>query len=192
MASESAALVICKRGRISPASTSRLLPPSLPRSGPTAGRGAWVVGERAAPLPPRALPPLFTTRGEAASSPRGAPHLHSCVCPAQSQIPAGKGHAVQRGLRAHTWAAQMRWVSGNRADRPAPPRCRVYTRAVLRFCLTSELESGQSRFNARYWMLGASALGRPRGMVWGGRREEGSGWGTYVYLWWIHFDIWQN
>ena len=42
------------------------------------------------------------------------------------------------------------------------------------------------------WMLGASALGRPRGMVWGGRREEGSGWGTHVYLWRIHFDIWQN
>ena len=50
----------------------------------------------------------------------------------------------------------------------------------------------QSRFNARYWMLGAGALGRPRGMVWGGRREEGSGWGTRVYLWWILFDIWQN
>ena len=29
-------------------------------------------------------------------------------------------------------------------------------------------------------------------MVWGGRREEGSGWGTHVYLWWIHFNIWQN
>ena len=42
------------------------------------------------------------------------------------------------------------------------------------------------------WMLGAGALGRPRGMVWGGRREEGSGWGTQVYLWQIHFDIWQN
>ena len=41
-------------------------------------------------------------------------------------------------------------------------------------------------------MLGAGALGRPRGRVWGGRREEGSGWGTQVYLWWIHFDIWQN
>ena len=25
-----------------------------------------------------------------------------------------------------------------------------------------------------------------------GRREEDSGWGTHVYLWWIHFDIWQN
>ena len=35
-------------------------------------------------------------------------------------------------------------------------------------------------------------MGRPRGMVWGGRREEGSGWGTHVYLWRIHFDIWQN
>ena len=31
----------------------------------------------------------------------------------------------------------------------------------------------QSRFNAGYWMLGADALGWPRGMVWGGRREEG-------------------
>ena len=56
--------------------------------------------------------------------------------------------------------------------------------------------SRQSRFDARYWMLywmlGAGALGRPRGMVWGGRREECSGWGTQVYLWLIHFDIWQN
>ena len=52
--------------------------------------------------------------------------------------------------------------------------------------------SRQSRFNARYWMLGAGALGRPRGMVQGGRREEGSGWGTHVYLWRVHFDIWQN
>ena len=24
------------------------------------------------------------------------------------------------------------------------------------------------------------------------RREEGSGWGTHVYLWRIHFDVWQN
>ena len=44
-------------------------------------------------------------------------------------------------------------------------------------------------FNARCWMLGAGALGRPRGMVWGGRREEGSGWGTHVYLWWIHLKL---
>ena len=41
-------------------------------------------------------------------------------------------------------------------------------------------------------MVGAGALGRPRGMVQGGRREEGSGWGTHIYLWWIHVDTWQN
>ena len=35
-------------------------------------------------------------------------------------------------------------------------------------------------------------LGRPRGMVRGGRREAGSGWGTRVYLWQIHVDVWQN
>ena len=52
--------------------------------------------------------------------------------------------------------------------------------------------SHQPRFNAQYWMLGAGVLGQPRGMVLGGRSEEGSGWGTHVYLWWIHFDIWQN
>ena len=43
-----------------------------------------------------------------------------------------------------------------------------------------------------YTLLGAGALGQPRGMVQGGRREEGSGWGTRVYLWWIHVDIRQN
>ena len=50
----------------------------------------------------------------------------------------------------------------------------------------------QSRFNAWYWMLGAGALGQPREMVRGGRREWGSGWGTHVHLWQIHVDVWQN
>ena len=50
----------------------------------------------------------------------------------------------------------------------------------------------QSTFDAGYRMLGAGALERPRGMVREGMREEGSGWGTHVYLWWIHFDVWQN
>ena len=52
--------------------------------------------------------------------------------------------------------------------------------------------SRQSRFDARYWMLGTGALGWPRGMVQGGRKKEGSGWGTCVYLGQIHVDIWQN
>ena len=41
-------------------------------------------------------------------------------------------------------------------------------------------------------VLRAGALGRPRGMGWAGRREGGSGWGTYVNLWLIHVNVWQN
>ena len=50
----------------------------------------------------------------------------------------------------------------------------------------------QSRFDAGYRMLGAGALGWPRGMVWGGRGKGGSGWGTRVHPWRIHVDVWQN
>ena len=50
----------------------------------------------------------------------------------------------------------------------------------------------QSGFDAGYRMLGAGALGRPRGMVRGGRWEGGSGWGTRVHQWWINVDVWQN
>ena len=38
-----------------------------------------------------------------------------------------------------------------------------------------------SRFDAWDRVLGAGALGWPRGMVWGGRREGVSGWGTHVH-----------
>ena len=40
--------------------------------------------------------------------------------------------------------------------------------------------SHQSRFHALYWMLGAGTLGRPREMVWGGRKEEGQD-GEHMY-----------
>ena len=32
----------------------------------------------------------------------------------------------------------------------------------------------------------------PEGWYGEGRGREGSGWGTRVYLWWIHVDVWQN
>ena len=48
------------------------------------------------------------------------------------------------------------------------------------------------QFDAWYWMLGPGALEWPRGMVQGGRREEGSGLGARVHPWWIHVDVWQN
>ena len=50
----------------------------------------------------------------------------------------------------------------------------------------------QSKFNAWNRALKASALGQPRGMGWGGKREGVSGWGTHVHLWLIHVNVWQN
>ena len=41
-------------------------------------------------------------------------------------------------------------------------------------------------------VLRAGALGRPRGMGRGGRREGGSGWGTHVNPWLIHVNGWQK
>ena len=41
-------------------------------------------------------------------------------------------------------------------------------------------------------VLRAGALGRPRGMGWGGRREGGSGWGTHVNPWNIHVSVLQK
>ena len=41
-------------------------------------------------------------------------------------------------------------------------------------------------------VLGAGALGRPRGMGCGGRREGGSGWGIHVNPWLIHVSVWQK
>ena len=41
-------------------------------------------------------------------------------------------------------------------------------------------------------VLGAGALGRPRGMGCGGRWEGGSGWGTQVNPWLIHVNVWQK
>ena len=52
--------------------------------------------------------------------------------------------------------------------------------------------NGQSMFDAWYRVLGAGALGWPRGMGWGGRFEGGSRWGTHVHPWWIHVSVWQN
>ena len=38
-------------------------------------------------------------------------------------------------------------------------------------------------------VLRSGALGRPRGMGWGGRREGGSGWGIHVNPWLIHVSV---
>ena len=46
------------------------------------------------------------------------------------------------------------------------------------------------------WMHETSArawcTGRPRGIRWGGRWEQGSGWGIHVNPWLIHVNVWQK
>ena len=41
-------------------------------------------------------------------------------------------------------------------------------------------------------VLRAGALGRPRGIGWGRRREGGLGWGTHVNPWLIRVNVWQK
>ena len=41
-------------------------------------------------------------------------------------------------------------------------------------------------------VLGAGALGWPRGIGWGGRWEGGTGWGTHVNPWLIHVNVCQK
>ena len=55
---------------------------------------------------------------------------------------------------------------------------------------------GWNRSPAQVWcmrqVLRAGALGRPRGMRWGGRWEGGLGWETHVNPWQIHVNVWQK
>lgn len=120
----------------------RLLTPSLPRSGPTAGRGPGAMGERKPPTPPRATPLLLQPEEEAAEEAAlGGRHAHSCVCPAQSQIPAEKGTPCREGAQG-THLGGPNALGLWKPPQDALPRpSEVYSRAVLRFCLTSELTS---------------------------------------------------
>ena len=88
----------------------------------------------------------------------------------------------------------LEWVAISFSRRSSQPRDQTQVSCITgrRFTIWATRDYRQSMFDAWYWMLGAGALGWPRGMVWGGMREGGSGWGTRVYLWWIHVDIWQN
>ena len=59
--------------------------------------------------------------------------------------------------------------------------------AYYQVCNRSPAQAGCMR-----QVLRAGALGRPRGMGWGGRWERGSGGGTHVNPWLIHVNVWQK
>ena len=59
------------------------------------------------------------------------------------------------------------------------PKNWCFWTVVLEKTLESLLDCKEIQ-TVNYWMLGAGALGRPWGRVWGGRKEEGSGWETGI------------
>ena len=63
----------------------------------------------------------------------------------------------------------------------------VFNHSLAHFCLLGRTRQKKTQLS-RLPVIWIQVIS----LVWGGRREEGSGWGTHVYLWWIHFDIWQN
>ena len=70
-------------------------------------------------------------------------------------------------------------------------------RCFERTALKQIYYQGWNRITSPGWMhemqvYKAGALGRPRGMGWGGKWEGGSGWGTHVDPWLIHVNIWQK
>ena len=115
-----------------------------------------------------------------------------CRCLIQNKLPRKFKVVVNKEIKTHLFFWKIFLWPVNIARTLFLIRSVQFSQSFVSDSLRPHELQHTTRFDARCWMLGAGPLGRPRGMVWGGRREEGSGWGTHVYLWRIHFDIWQN
>ena len=87
-----------------------------------------------------------------------------------------------------SWPSQETWICPCTASRlPSSLGGQRAGSLSLSPALASSAQVGCMR-----QVLRAGALGSPRGMGWGGRRERGSGWGTHVNPWLIHVSVWQK
>ena len=60
------------------------------------------------------------------------------------------------------------------------------------FCLLGKLTSLRETFEVSTKANSPTRRKPPSSTESSASEEEGSGWGSHVYLWWIHFDVWQN
>ena len=59
-------------------------------------------------------------------------------------------------------------------------RVGCFERTALKHVYYLEWNRPPAQVGCMRQVLRAGALGRPRGMGWGGRREGGPGWGTHI------------
>ena len=86
----------------------------------------------------------------------------------------GKDNVFQISIIAFAWTTSHGLVVGVQFSIH-----RTITQALPTTKALGDVVKKQSRFDVQYWMLGAGALGRPRGMVRGGRRVQD---GEHVYI----------
>ena len=112
---------------------------------------------------------------------RGLPFLLQCMkMKSESEVSQSCPTLNQPGSSVHGifQARVLEWVA---------IAFSVETSSKMYFWNRSPAQVGYMRH-----MLGAGALGRPRGIGWGGRWEGGSGWGTHVSPRLIHVNVWQK
>ena len=71
-------------------------------------------------------------------------------------------------------------------------RVGCFERTALKHVYYQGWNSSPAQAGCMRQVLGAGALGRPRGVRWRGRWKLGSGWGIHVNPWLIHVNVWQK
>ena len=71
-------------------------------------------------------------------------------------------------------------------------RVGCFERTALKHVYYQEWNRSPAQVGCMRQVVGAGALGRPRGIGWRGSWEWGSGWGIHVNPWPIHVNVWQK
>ena len=118
-------------------------------------------------------------KGLSSSLKPGGSYLQPCCWDSCSWLTTCFGNLPQ-----HTWVTRSRvrgrvWI-----------QLSYHPKLFSRSCAPATKSPAQA--GCMRQVLGPGALGRPRGMQWGGRWEGESGWGIHVNPWLIYVNVWQK